>query len=138
MVNMRIGVVSDTHIPETGPDVPSQVYAAFQGVDMILHAGGMHIISVLDWFGSIAPVLGARGNGDYPTRSNRHRPGVPEDSRVKESHVFIAEGVSIGLIHGFPLPEEVPWRTTEELFQMYFGQAVDIVVCGDTHVPRID
>ena len=135
---MRIGLVSDTHIPETGPDVPAQVYAAFQDVDMILHAGDMHIINVLDWFESIAPVLGARGNGDYPTPSNLNRPGVPEDSRVKEAHVFIVEEVSIGLIHGFPLPEEVPWRTTEELFQMYFGQRVDIVVCGDTHMARID
>ena len=64
---MRIGLISDTHIPEAGPDMPAQVYEAFRGVDLILHAGDMHIIDVLDWLEGIAPVLGARGNGDYPS-----------------------------------------------------------------------
>lgn len=138
IILMRIGLVSDTHVPETGPEIPSQVYSVFQGVDMILHAGDMHIIDVLDWLEKVAPILGARGNGDYPTPWNPKRPGLPEDPRVKDAHVLAVEQVSIGLIHGFPLPEEVPWRTMDELFEMYFGQPVDVVVCGDTHVARID
>ena len=135
---MRIGLVSDTHVPETGPEIPPQVYAAFEGVDMIFHAGDMHVNDVLDWLETVAPTIGARGNGDYPTPWNPNRPGLSEDPRVKDSHVVRVGHVSVGLIHGFPLPEEVPWRTIDELFAMYFSQAVDVVVCGDTHVARID
>ena len=135
---MRIGLVSDTHVPETGPEIPFQIYAAFAEVDMILHAGDMHVIDVLDWLGTLAPIFGARGNGDYHTPWNPKRPGVPEDPRVKHARVFTVEDVSIGLIHGFPLPEEVPWRTVDELFDMHFGQRVDVVVCGDTHIASID
>ena len=135
---MHIGLISDTHVPETGPELPLQVYDALRGVDLILHAGDMHVIDVLDWLESIAPVLGARGNGDYPTASNKNRPGVPEDPRVKVAHVLQLEELRVGLIHGFPLPEEVPWRTQEEMLDMYFGGPVDVVVCGDTHEARVD
>jgi putative phosphoesterase len=134
---MRIGLVSDTHIPEAGAKIPSQVYDAFQGVDLILHAGDMHIVDVLDWLESVAPVLGARGNGDYATTMPT-RPGVPDDPRVKEAHVLQLEGLRVGLIHGFGLPQDITWRTTEELLDLYFKGPVDVVVCGDTHEARID
>ena len=130
---MRIGLISDTHVPEAGADMPPQVYEAFKGVDLILHAGDMHIIDVLDWLETIAPVLGARGNGDYPTESNKNRPGVPDDPRVKVAQVIQIEDLKVGLIHGFPLPDDIPWRTPEEMQEFYFQSAVDVVVCGDTH-----
>lgn len=135
---MRIGLVSDTHIPEAGLEIPAQVYQAFRGVDLILHAGDMHVIDVLDWLEGVAPVLGARGNGDYPTASNKNRPGVPDDPRVKEAHILQLEGLRVGLIHAFPLPEEILWRTTEEMLDMHFNGPVDVIVCGDTHIARID
>ena len=135
---MRIGLISDTHIPEAGPDMPAQVYEAFRGVDLILHAGDMHVIDVLDWLEGIAPVLGARGNGDYPSAYTKNRPGVPDDPRVKVAHVIQIEELRVGLIHGFPLPNDIPWRTPEEMLEMYFQGPVDVVVCGDTHEARID
>jgi putative phosphoesterase len=135
---MRIGLVSDTHIPEAGAEIPAQVYQAFRGVDLILHAGDMHIIDVLDWLENVAPVLGARGNGDYPTASNKNRPGVPDDPRVKEAQVLQLEGLRVGLIHAFPLPEEILWRSTEDLIDFHFKEPVDVIVCGDTHMARID
>jgi len=135
---MRIGLVSDTHIPEAGAEIPPQVYEAFRGVDLILHAGDMHIIDVLDWLEDVAPVVAARGNGDYPTESNKNRPGVPDDPRVKEAQILQLEDLRVGLIHAFPLPEEILWRTTEELINMHFKGPVDVIVCGDTHMARID
>ena len=135
---MRIGLISDTHVPEAGADMPAQVYEAFRGVDLILHAGDMHVIDVLDWLETIAPVLGARGNGDYPSAYTKNRPGVPDDPRVKVAHVLQIEELRVGLIHGFPLPDEIPWRTKEEIIEMYFQSEVDVVVCGDTHEARID
>ena len=128
---MRIGLISDTHIPEAGSELPWQVYEALAGVELILHAGDMHVIEVLDWLEDIAPVLGARGNGD----GDGHRPDFPEDDpRVKEAHVFEAEGVTVGLTHGFPLPEEAPWTTLDDLMVRKLGRPVDVIVCGDTHV----
>src|SRR3989304_6377645 len=70
---MRIGLISDTHIPEAGRDLWPQVYDAFLGgnpagprVDLILHAGDMHVTDVLDWLEERVgvPVLACRGNGD--------------------------------------------------------------------------
>ena len=128
---MRIGLISDTHIPEAGCELPPQVYQALAGVELILHAGDMHVIEVLDWLEEIAPVLGARGNGD----GDGHRPDFPDDDpRVKEAHVFDAEGVTVGLTHGFPLPEEAPWTTLQDLMVRKLGGPVDVIVCGDTHV----
>ena len=61
---MRIGLISDTHVPEAGEQLPGEVFDLLAGVDMVMHAGDMHIIDVLDWLEVIAPVVGARGNGD--------------------------------------------------------------------------
>jgi len=128
---LKIGLISDTHIPEAGSEIPEQVYRAFKDVELILHAGDMHVIEVLDWLEKIAPVLGARGNGD----GDWGRPAFPDDDpRVKEAHVLHIEGLYIGLTHGFPLPEEAPWTTLDDLMNRKLGQKVDVIVCGDTHV----
>ena len=46
---MKVGIISDTHNPNVGAEPPPEVATAFQGVDVILHAGDMHVIDVLDW-----------------------------------------------------------------------------------------
>ena len=134
---MLIGLISDTHIPEAGPEIPPQVYKAFQNVDLVLHAGDMHVIDVLNWLEWISPVLGARGNGDYPSGSDNNRPGVPEDPRVKKAHVLKLEGFTLGLTHYFPTPDEMPWTNLEAIMDRIFGQRVEIVICGDTHVELV-
>jgi len=45
---MRIGLLSDTHIPEARSGLPPEVKKAFEGVDLILHAGDIYSLSVLD------------------------------------------------------------------------------------------
>lgn len=135
---VHIGLIADTHIPEAGEHIPDEVYKAFKGVDMILHGGDTHVIEVLDWLETIAPLLCARGNGDYPHHNNANRPGLPEDPRVQHTHTLEVEGINIGLIHGFPLPHELPYRTQEELLEMHFDCDLDVIVCGDTHEARID
>ena len=101
---MRIGLIADTHIPEAGPALPTQVYEALRGVDLILHAGDMHILDVLDWLERIAPVLGVLGNGDHPSSSNKNRPGVPSDPRVKDRHILQIESLRVGLTHKLSTP----------------------------------
>jgi predicted phosphodiesterase len=54
---MRIGLISDTHSPAMGVHPPEQVARAFEGVDLILHAGDIYSSDCLDWLELIAPVI---------------------------------------------------------------------------------
>src|SRR2546430_517621 len=36
---MRIGLISDTHIPEACEHLPPRVFEIFRGVDLVMHAG---------------------------------------------------------------------------------------------------
>ena len=56
---MRIGLISDTHVPGGATEVPPQVATAFEGVDLILHAGNIYRTGTLDWLERIAPVKAA-------------------------------------------------------------------------------
>ena len=134
---MLIGLISDTHIPESMPEVPPEVASAFRGVDLILHAGDMHVIEVLDWLERIAPVLSVRGNGDYHTSWSIQRPGVPDDPRVLDNPVLDYEGFRIGMTHAFPTPDELSWENLGSIMDRFFGQSVDLIVTGDSHVERV-
>ncbi len=46
---MKIGVISDTHIPAAGPEPPAEVATAFAGVDLILHAGHAYVPACIAW-----------------------------------------------------------------------------------------
>ncbi|MEK6714475.1 MAG: metallophosphoesterase family protein, partial [Candidatus Omnitrophota bacterium] len=38
---MLIGVISDTHIPQSADEIPQSVFSIFKGVDLIIHAGDL-------------------------------------------------------------------------------------------------
>jgi putative phosphoesterase len=130
-----IGLISDTHIPEAGPDIWPQAYEALRGVDLILHAGDLHVLDVLDRLERLAPVYAARGNGDDGSGG---RPICPEDPRrLRMSWTLDLEGFRIGLVHALPLPEWPPLSTLERAMDHYFGGPCDIIVHGDTHVAEV-
>lgn len=131
----RIGLIGDTHYPEAGP-LWDEAYEALRGVDLILHAGDLHVVEVLDWLEERcnAPVLGVRGNGDD---GGGGRPICPEDPRLKPVQTFDIEGVRLGLVHDATLPEWPPHRTLESIMHHHFGGPVDVLVHGDTHVEEI-
>ncbi len=119
---MRIGLLSDTHIPEAAEALPPELIEAFQGVDLILHAGDIYIPSVLDDLECIAPVLAARGDDDYLS--------TIRDERVKEKHVLKLEGQTIWLVHerGYYLMSS-PWESRISAG----GDKPDIIVFGHEH-----
>ncbi|MBI4307847.1 MAG: metallophosphoesterase family protein [Chloroflexi bacterium] len=125
---MRIGLISDTHLSHPGEDLPSAVFRALGGSDLILHAGDVYIPKVLDDLERIAPVLCARGNGDRTLNG---------DHRVKDAHVLVLQGRRIGLAHGLDYPEP-DWRPLERAMECEFGGPVHIFIYGDTHVPVVD
>ena len=122
---MRIGLLSDTHIPEAESELPPEVMAAFQGVDLILHAGDIYRPSVLDDLERIAPVLAARGDDDYLSLST--------DKRVKEKHVLKLEGQTIWLVHERPYyVMSSSWQDRVPSGQNDHG-IPDVVVFGHEH-----
>lgn len=127
--NMRIGLVADTHIGSDHEDLYPQVFQALEGVDLILHAGDIYVASVLDKLEAVAPVLAARGNGDY---------GLPPESRLQDTHVVVVAGLRIGVVHYLPDPEIPPHLTLERVSHSYFGGPVDIIVFGDSHVVQVE
>lgn len=131
---MKIGLISDTHIPEAMPELPAQVRTVFNGVDLILHAGDLHCLEVLNWLEEIAPVLACRGNGDDGSGG---RPVVPEDPRLRDALVTTGAGFSVGLVHDVLDPEEFPKWPIERTMEFYFGRRTDLIVCGHTHVESI-
>jgi len=129
-----IGLIADSHIPEAMPELPGQVRDVFADVDLILHAGDMHCLEVLDWLEQTAPVLAVRGNGD---EGSGGRPVVPEDARLQATQCLTVGGWNLGLVHDVLDPEEMPTWPIERTVQHYFGQPTDIIICGHTHVERI-
>ena len=93
---MRIGLISDTHIPGGATEVPSNVVKAFNGVDLILHAGNIYTSPVLDWLERIAPVKAA-GSADRDRQCHG-------DPRVAEMQVLEVEGHTIGVTHDLMVP----------------------------------
>jgi len=125
---MRLGLISDTHISREGEKLPPQIKEVFTGVDLILHGGDIYLVSVLDELETIAPVMAVRGNGDT---------WLPLDPRLKDNLVLNLHGIRLGLTHGIDYPEP-SWRTIETAMQYEFGERVDIIVFGDSHVALME
>jgi len=122
---MRIGLISDTHVPEAVKAFPPEVNEAFKGVDLILHAGDVYVASVLDELEHVAPVLVARGDDDYGLR----------DKRVEEIHNLTIEGLTIWLSHN-----SYNWNINSARYpsKKQFEKAPDIIVSGHTHSPAVE
>ena len=117
---MRIGILSDTHLPETirqldnlGPE-PARFFST---VDLILHSGDLTSPIILDWLEQFAPVLCSTGNNDP----------IP-DRRCQEVQVLESDGWRIGMIHSLGPPS----KTVLER-QKAFPSPVDIMISGHTH-----
>jgi putative phosphoesterase len=140
---MRIGLISDTHIPGGAMEVPSVVERAFEGVELILHAGNIYESAILDWLERIAPVKAA-GSVD---RDHQCR----DDPRVAEKQVLELEGNNIGVVHDLTVPGvggQVYPGTIAKYFpdnpslspgmEKIFGRDVSIVVYGHTHEVMVE
>jgi len=117
---MRIGLIADTHVPEVAGTIPPGVTEAFAGVDLILHAGDIAVVSALDELERIAPVLAARGDDDYQL----------DDERIRDVQRLTLEGASVYVIHSSQY-----WARgiIERPAEHGLERAPDIVVFGHTH-----
>ncbi len=115
---VRIGLLSDTHIPEAASELPPQIRKVFRDVDLILHAGDIYTVSVLDELERLAPVIAAEGDDDY------HE--VINDKRVEKKHILTVEGTIIWLMHERPM------------FWHQHDRPPDVIVFGHTHRDRVE
>jgi len=137
---MKIGLISDTHSPAMGSEPPPEVFLAFEGVDLILHAGDIYTSECLDALERIAPVLAVEV------------PPTPADGdpRIEYKRVIALEGHHIGLVHDLNIrgideflpglaaakyPEEGSLAASLEAF---FGSPVDVAVFGHTHWAMVE
>jgi putative phosphoesterase len=132
----RIGLLSDTHIPESRPTLWPQVLDAFAGVDVILHGGDLHDVELLDVLDGVAPTLAARGNGEDGSGG---RPVQPDHLHLREAWIVEVAGVLIGLTHELPIPEYPPRLVlADERVRVFGDVGLDVLVYGHTHVEAID
>lgn len=124
-IEMRIGLLADSHIPVAAGALPPEVTEAFRGVDLILHAGDIFIPSVLDELQRIAPVLAAGGDDDYGD--------TLADERVKHKHILKLHGLRLWLMHERPYS----YMSVSQQGSHSAGQdrhdAPDIIVFGHEH-----
>ena len=139
---MKIGLIADTHIPSMGTEPPSQVVQAFEGVDLILHAGHVDIASCIKWLERIAPVTATTswlvGIGEALPRVNTVKVVEAENHTIGICHELILKSLGDDVIPGaigraFPPEESLP-----DALQGIFGKPVDVVVFGYTHEAMVE
>lgn len=118
---MKIGVLSDTHIPSRARALPPLLLRAFQGVDAILHAGDLAHESVLWELERLAPVYAVRGNVDPPQLWRE----------LPVRRLITLGGARIGLIHG----DGTSGSTLERARRAFSAESVDCIVFGHSHEP---
>jgi putative phosphoesterase len=122
---LKVGVISDTHVPAIVQSLPPAVFEIFKNVDLILHAGDIVELSVLEELRAMAPVEAVAGNMD----------DMPVHRALPLKKVLMLGAFRIGLIHG-------KWKLDIQraMIRKEFDN-VDLIVYGHSHTPfwgRVD
>jgi uncharacterized protein len=126
MKETRIGVISDTHYSRSKKSgstdlLIKKITNAFKGVDLIIHAGDVVEMSLLELLGGIAPVEAVCGNMDE----------VDTRAALPRSKILDVSGARIGIVHGYGEYGGSP----EQLLRYFGGEKLNVVVFGHTHTP---
>jgi putative phosphoesterase len=119
---LKVGVISDTHIPGRAKFLPPKAIEHFQDVDRILHAGDLVESSVIEELSALAPVIAVRGNMDLGN----------DVSRLPEEVVLDLDGVILGMVHDSGSKD----RRRDNL-RKRFPEA-RIAVFGHSHQPLVE
>lgn len=107
----RIGVISDTH-----GLVRPEALRALAGADLIVHAGDVGGLEVLEALRAVAPVVAVRGNNDRGRWA----------SALSDTEVVETNGRSLYVLHDL-----------KELDLDPRAAGFDAVIAGHSHQPRI-
>jgi putative phosphoesterase len=134
---MKIGVLADTHVPDMFPALPARVLELFNGVDIIVHAGDISDLAVLQQLEPIAQTFAV--SGEHDTAQVRQY--------LQEKQRLSFDGRSVGIVHGHRAWEgsvirQMVYqlnrtRRAETLLGYVLRQFndVDVVVFGHSHTP---
>ena len=122
MIAIKVGVLSDTHIPWRAKHLPKAVWEGLQGVDLIIHCGDIVAGHVLDELGEIAPVEAVYGNMDP----------VDLKQKLPKTKVVTVGDFTVGIVHG-----DGRWRTIDNAFNAFPFTQLDCIVFGHSHIPVI-
>lgn len=140
-----VGILSDTHVPYRLKQLPSAVFQALEGVDLILHAGDVDKPETLSPLRELAPVRAVRGNPHIQDLSSGGR-SLPEvvELRLAERLVVLTHGTLPGLPGLWFKVRDLGLRLTggreKSRFNRRIGRRVvrlhpgaDVIVFGHTH-----
>ena len=116
---MKIFCISDTHISNGTGKLPKTLYNGLKGADLILHAGDITSMDVIEELSAIAPIEAVAGNMD----------GWDIAGKLPESRVIEAAGFKIGLAHGGGSVADIEDRVIRRFEQ----DGVDCIVFGHSH-----
>ena len=117
-----IGLISDTHIPARAKTIPNKVFKIFQDANLILHAGDLTRLSVLEELEQMAPVFAVHGNMD--TRDVKEKSPVINSIDVYDW--------KIGMTHSLNY-----FFRTNRFKDIIERRGFDVFVSGHTHRPSV-
>ena len=130
-----LGLISDTHYPERLDRLPEAVFEVFSGVDLILHAGDIGALSVLDELGAIAPVVAVHGNDERLAETQRELP-------YQQVLAIAGQRIVLSHTHHPDFMQEMESRKSDAwgpklAHRAAFGHraGAGILVYGHTHIP---
>ena len=118
---IKIGVISDTHIPANCPQIPKQLLDRLKGVDFILHAGDITELSAIEQLNKVASVTAVSGNMD----------SFAVKAKLPQKKTVTVGNFKIGLIHELGRAS----KRLETVHREFCGIKIDAVVFGHTHCP---
>jgi putative phosphoesterase len=121
---IRIGVMSDTHIPRKSKRLPQELLDGIKGVDLIIHAGDINKDYVIYELEEIAPVEAVAGNTD-----DEYIWGM-----LGRRKIITVGQHKIGIIHG----DGTSGSTMERVKKAFQGCDITCVVFGHSHIPLLE
>jgi hypothetical protein len=116
---VNLAIISDTHMPRGDRRLADECVARLQQADVIVHAGDLIALEVLNDLKRLGRVVAVHGNQDDPAV----RAALPEVARLD------ADGAQIAIVH-----DAGPARGRLRRMRARFPDA-DAVIFGHSHIP---
>ncbi len=117
---MRLGIISDTHIPDRYDKLPGAVLRDLKRSDLVIHAGDFTSLEYYQELKNTFPLKAVLGNLDERELTRF----------LKEKETLTLENFKIGVMHGWGRSEGVL-----DLVKKAFDNTYDLVIFGHTHQP---
>jgi putative phosphoesterase len=134
-VSACLGLIADTHYGDRLHALPPAVHDIFEGVDLILHAGDVGRLELLDELGRTAPVVAVHGNDEVFPETQRELP-YQQLLHVAGQRLVLTHAHNPDLAHELESRKDDAWGPKLARRAAFGHRAgAGIVVYGHTHIP---